>query len=270
MFRALANVFEYVVGSQDNPLESSVDSPDRIDEQRSCPSSETNTRKFTGKVTQMSTGYGMIDGCVYFGLDAVVGCVEVKEGDRVRCTALRLHCDAGWRAKRVELENEENWLGTRPSGLKKENLNTCNDLTVDQQSIVGTVTKLSRHGGGIINGDVAVFSQDAVVKGYVPCVGDWVRADIQCITSAVEEGQWTATKVQPLRVRTVEGRICALCGGYGFIDEDIYFSFKVCSSHYRPRTGDMVSVTTIECSYKQTNWRAIRLEPSGGRAVNPR
>jgi hypothetical protein len=242
---------------------------------RRCPS-ETNTRKFTGKVTQMSARYGMIDDSVYFGLDTVVGGVdvEVREGDRVRCTAVRLHSDAGWRATRVELENRKNWLETRPSESKKENV--CpheSDLTVEQQSIVGTITKMSRHGGGIINGDAAVFSQDAVVKGYVPCVGDWVRADVQCCISAViniDEDQWTATKVQPLRVKTVEGRIRALFGGYGFIDEDIYFCFKVCCSPYQPRKGDMVKVTVIECSYKQTHWRAIRLEPSRGRVVNPR
>jgi putative helicase MOV10L1 len=174
----------------------------------------------------------------------------------------------------VELENRKNWLETRPSESKKENV--CpheSDLTVEQQSIVGTITKMSRHGGGIINGDAAVFSQDAVVKGYVPCVGDWVRADVQCCISAViniDEDQWTATKVQPLRVKTVEGRIRALFGGYGFIDEDIYFCFKVCCSPYQPRKGDMVKVTVIECSYKQTHWRAIRLEPSRGRVVNPR
>jgi hypothetical protein len=275
MFRALTTAYEYVVGSQVSSVESSVDRLEEQSQMRRCPS-ETNTRKFTGKVTQMSARYGMIDDSVYFGLDTVVGGVdvEVREGDRVRCTAVRLHSDAGWRATRVELENRKNWLETRPSESKKENV--CpheSDLTVEQQSIVGTITKMSRHGGGIINGDAAVFSQDAVVKGYVPCVGDWVRADVQCCISAViniDEDQWTATKVQPLRVKTVEGRIRALFGGYGFIDEDIYFCFKVCCSPYQPRKGDMVKVTVIECSYKQTHWRAIRLEPSRGRVVNPR
>lgn len=277
MFRAVTDVLKYVVGVQQDFRESSVDSVQTDDQQtdktKSCTSPQQNVRSITGSVTQMCSSYGLIDSSVYFAVDAVVGGVQVREGDNVRVTASRQHSDAGWRADRVELIAEEKWRRNPHSSRRKEELKQEGDGSRDsllRQSIVGTVTKLSRYGGGVINGDAAVFSQDVVVKGYVSCLGDWVKADIQCVSDTDDEQQWTATRVQPLRVRTFEGRVRALFGAYGFIDEDIYFSSKVCGSHYQPKAGDMVRVTAIECSYKQSNWRALRVEPSGGRVVNHR
>ncbi len=97
MFGAIANT---VTSWLSKPSRETADTESSDDEHSETSSENKQEKRFRGKVTNMWSGYGLIDHEVYFAFDVVTGAVP-KLGDTVSVCAVRTHDSAGWIAKEV-------------------------------------------------------------------------------------------------------------------------------------------------------------------------
>ncbi|XP_070558599.1 RNA helicase Mov10l1-like [Ptychodera flava] len=203
-----------------------------------------NVKHITGRVTQLHSGYGLIDNDIYFKFDTVIGGTRPPVGSQVHVTAHREHDQGGWKARSVMPFTE--WdadVKETPSPPVAETL-------------VGTVTQTSKDGGTINNN--VTFTADVLPAGYRPFRGDWVQCQTQTNDITLDV---TAVSVQPLRERSFEGEVTACLHSYGVIDGEIYFSFRVCPRNYVPKKGDCVTGSAIESKQNVGSWRALSVQP---------
>ena len=230
------------------------------------------TVAFTGVVSQVFCGHGLIDGEVYFAADSVsTGSAgkPVQVGDKVNVVARQQFKDGGWIAESVTVvestwEEEERELAPLvPTGE------------------VGKVTQF-RNGEGIINKNIR-FDNSACKEGYRPHVGDWVTVELDTSTDnndGTDQNQGDvdddddgfgvvrvdtfmyATAVAPLREWCFEGVVSAAMPDHGYIDEEVYFRPDACLNGYRPRKWDSVKVGAIESTQGKCNWRAVYVVPT--------
>ena len=234
---------------------------------------KTEVRRFQGKITSLLNGNGMIDNAVYFSSSSVA----VKNSDlRVGCTvfavAERRNSDAGWKAKEVITISPEKLTHYQEDEFEWDMSNSasvCDDKTkystisvVDdkmQKEDLGTiamVTNITADGGSLSTGHNFMLSD--VKKDYKPYRGDWV---IGTENSSTTGSLLQLYNVKPLREKTFTGHINSVQGGFGFINEDIYFRFDVCQHGYSPRWNDFVHGVAIETSTGRNIWRAISVSP---------
>ncbi|XP_038054023.1 RNA helicase Mov10l1-like [Patiria miniata] len=196
---------------------------------------------FSGKVTDLLYGYGLIDNNVYFTFDCVLGGQRPAVGDSVVVQAVRDHNMGGWKATKVDIwqdwENDE--TGQNPQS----------------GTLIGKVTKVSQD-SGFINETVA-FDQDSLVFGYKPCRGDWIQGDV---TFEPSSDKSQARNVRPLREQKFSGSVTHLYPGYGHVNGKIYFTFRVCEGGWRPKKGDLVEGRMMESQQSKGNWRAISMK----------
>ena len=84
--------------------------------------------------------------------------------------------------------------------------------------------------------------------------GDWVTLEVRVRGEEDEEVEF----VKPLREKETEGKITSLGRGYGFVDDDIIFSFGLCGRG-QVEVGDDVRVKCVECRHHQATWRAVSM-----------
>ena len=221
---------------------------------------------FTGVVTQVFCGHGLIDGEVYFAADSVGSCKRVQVGDKVNVVARQQFKDGGWTAESVTVvestwEEEEELAPLVPTGE------------------VGKVTQF-RNGEGIINKNIK-FDTSTCKEGYSPHVGDWVTVELDTNTENDDAGQsqgdvddddgfgvvqrdifMYAIAAAPLREWCFEGVVSAAMPDHGYIDEEVYFRPDACLNGYRPRKWDSVKVGAIESTQGKCNWRAVYVVPT--------
>ena len=194
----------------------------------------------SGKITHLYDGSGIIENDIYFTFDVVLGGYRPELGENVHVVAKREKETEGWKAIRVEKTSEWN----------TDNLFTGRDI----ETFVGSITKLSA-ASGVVNQEIN-FDFACLRPGFVPLQGDWVKLDIGRPSEGVRE----VKSVIPLREKTFTGRITSVSPGFGCIDDEVYFGIGVCSRNYRPRRGDVVSVTAIESHQGRLQWRALKVE----------
>ena len=200
------------------------------------------TRYFTGVVTSLDDGGGMIDHQVCFEQSRVVGDERVEVGATVHVEAAREHHQAGWRATRVQLV--AHW---RP------------DASSSSHVVVGFITNIGRTQGIVNDGSEDVrFPLTALDASYRPSVGDWVQARVLEQDDAI-----VITSVTPLRRRAFSGVVTLFNKGEGTVGDDVSFAAGVVANGYRPRLGDEVSGECVECRHAPPCvWRALCLQPS--------
>nr|XP_006811620.1 PREDICTED: LOW QUALITY PROTEIN: putative helicase Mov10l1-like [Saccoglossus kowalevskii] len=206
-------------------------------------SDETKTY-FTGKVTHLHSGYGLVDNAVYFGYDTIIGGCRPQVGTNVHVTAIRDHSAGGWKA--CSIMPSSDWDCTE----RKTSLEPV------ASTVIGLITKTFKN-TGIIN-DTVTFTFDALMPGYHACPMDWV----QCETNTDEATlKVSAVSVKPLREKSFEGEITSLYHNSGIIEGDIYFSVSACPRHFYPRKGDIVEGQAIESKQNNASWRAVYVNP---------
>ncbi|XP_077977756.1 uncharacterized protein LOC144433319 [Glandiceps talaboti] len=209
-------------------------------------SANITSKQFTGKVTHLHTGYGLIDNEVYFPFDTIIGgTTRPQVGTRVHATAHREHSRGGWVASKV-------------MPIVEWDLSTKEVSPPVIETIVGTVTKMCRDNTyGVIN-DSITFTIHVLPDGYLPYRGDWVKCETQKddITLTV-----TAVSVKPVRERSFDGEVTSFHRKYGVIDGEIAFSIFACPTNFQPYIGDRVEGTAIESKQMCGNWRALSVKP---------
>lgn len=210
--------------------------------------SEKEEKQFDGVVSAIYDTYGLIDGEIYFSADCLETGLMPDEGSSVHVVAQRKHGMGGWLAVSVTPVNSSDPWSSEPVTLIEE------DAQPDSQITVGAVTAINGP-SGVINNSVE-FELSSIQDDYVPCVGDWVKVHLHS-----DSGTWHAETVEPLRVRHFEGRVVSMnYRGFGFIEQDIYFTSNVCGGGYVPRRSDVVRGRAVETSGRSV-WRAIQVEP---------
>lgn len=197
-------------------------------------------KRFSGKVTKLYDGSGIIEEEVFFNFDKVIGGLRPKLGTEVYVEASREGMEHGWRADRVEV------LMTDWSSFGEEGT---------FEVLVGEVTEVTGD-NLIVNYDLFCNVSCATI-GYTPSKGDWVRVELTRDRGVVYE----VKSVGPLREKNVIGSITAVGNGHGYINTDIFFTFGACRKNYIPRRGHTVQVMAIESSQGNCKWRALRIEP---------
>ena len=119
---------------------------------------------------------------------------------------------------------------------------------------------------------VGFISKISETLAVVDCATSELTFDPQCHSGWFESGDWVSVGVrvggcdegeevefvQPLREKEVKGQVTTIGRGYGFVDDDIIFSTRLCGrSHVR--VGDDVSVMCVECRHHQATWRAVSM-----------
>lgn len=208
-------------------------------------SSETTSslsRFFTGVVTSLDEGGGMIDQHVYFDQSSILGDERIDVGSTVHVQAAREHQQAGWRATRVQLV-----VCWKP------------DASSDSHMVVGFISNLGRSQGiaNDGNGDFR-FPLTAVGDNYRPSIGDWVH-----ILVLEQDGTTTVSAVAPLRRRAFNGVVTTFNRSEGTVDGNVFIAAGVVDNGYRPRLGEEVSGECVEWKHA-TPWRALYLRPSNG------
>ncbi|XP_071960660.1 RNA helicase Mov10l1-like [Antedon mediterranea] len=250
MFTAIYNTVQNALSS-DSPLPDREDTDSRSDSDLpSYPSSQCSytdsssefeadveVKNIDGKVTKLLSGYGLINGDVYFSFDTVAGEYRPSVGDSVYAIIYRDKKTSGWRAKRVTLEERDWGYADFP------------------EDMVGIITKATRI-ETVIN-DVLQCTHDSIVQGYRPHPGDWIQASTH---KDLETGNTLVKDVRPLREQKIYGTISHIYVGYGFIDYRTYFAFSACQCGYVPEKGDNVIALCIEAKQKRGNWRAVSVE----------
>ena len=182
-----------------------------------------------------------------------------KVGQHVLVTAHRKHGLGGWRALKVDHVNEgEDWDQPEEKSSSDEDIieNTYAEEKIDVDAVVGIVKDIDSDKGYIEsnNGIISFCLVDVI--GFVPQNGDWVTAKLS------QEDRNFATLIKPLREKEFVGRINSVQREYGYIDQEIYFTFSVCADKFEPKRGDGVRGRAMECSRGKysTPWRAISVE----------
>ncbi|KAL5515673.1 hypothetical protein EMCRGX_G000874 [Ephydatia muelleri] len=200
------------------------------------------SRFFTGVVTSLDEGGGMIDQHVFFDQSSVLGNERIEVGSTVHVQAAREHQQAGWRATRVQLV--VHWKPDASSGT---------------HVVVGFISNLGRSQGIVSDGNDDVrFPLTAVSSNYRPNIGDWVQ-----IFVLEQDGAATVSAVTPLRRRVFHGVVSNFNRSEGTVDGNVSFAADVVCNGYRPRLGEEVSGECVEWK-SATPWRALSLKPSNG------
>ena len=200
------------------------------------------SRFFTGVVTSLDKGGGMIDQHVFFDQSSVLGNERIEVGSTVHVQATREHQQAGWRATRVQLV--VHWKPDASSG---------------SHVVVGFISNLGRSQGIASDGNEDVrFPLTAVSSNYRPNIGDWVQ-----IFVLEQDGAATVSAVTPLRRRVFHGVVSNFNRSEGTVDGNVSFAADVVCNGYRPRLGEEVSGECVEWK-SATPWRALSLKPSNG------
>lgn len=88
--------------------------------------------------------------------------------------------------------------------------------------------------------------------------GDWEEEE-------EERGEEEVESVRPLREKEVEGRVTSVGRSFGFVDEDIVFSFGLCGRGSQVRVGDEVRVKCVEHRHHTAAWRAVSMTTMSSR-----
>ena len=201
---------------------------------------EEMKKTFFGKVTKLYDNAGLVDDEVYFTFDKVLGGARPALNSEVQVKASRVSANDGWRADQIEIMATD-WDELGDDGT--------------DEVLIGEITD--------INDKYLVVSHDthcpitSLAFGYVPCNGDWVRAEIIRDRGLVCE----VKVVKPLREKNLTGNVTSVGHGHGYINTDIFFSFGSCRTNYLPRKGHTVRVTAIESNQGNCKWRAVKVDP---------
>lgn len=246
MFGLFTKISEYVWGAPDqgsddvskNHLQKRTAENDK-----KLKSSKPRLKKdLFGKVTRLYDGSGVIEEDVYFTFDCVIGGNRPDVGTEVHVEALRDSETAGWKATRVQVMKEWTLDGAESSSSSAE-------------TFIGTITNID-HESGVVDNEVT-FKMSCVRFGYAPYQGDWVKLDLE----RSRDGTGEVRGVMPLREKNFTGTVTYVSSGFGYIDEDVFFTCGVCPRGFRPCRGDVVKVTAIESQQRKAAWRAIKVEP---------
>lgn len=257
MYSLFSKITEYVFGSEETtePSRTSNERPfaENLEEELSgtketetlqtCPvQNEDNrlTKSCYGTVTRLYDGAGVINDEIYFTFDVAVGGFRSELDSEVHLDATRESVTSGWKATRICSFKE--WDSKSETG------------TIE--TIIGMVEDIK---GDIIELNDGLSFSASVIPHYSfsPCKGDWVKVDLERFTDETFE----IRGVKPLRERSFKGKINSVFHGYGYIDEEVYFTIGVCARGYRPYQGDTVQVTAIETGRGKCRWRATFVEP---------
>ncbi|CAH1782580.1 unnamed protein product, partial [Owenia fusiformis] len=266
MFAVFSKAIDYVFKRDENK--------DEENDNELHVSCSRQTRHFDGVITGIHSGYGLINGEIYFSFDTIIGQTHrPKVGEHVTVSAYRDGQESGWKATTVSIYGED-WDDTSEE-LPKDSYSKSSDGTsvdttnfgeginpepeVDQikkDTVVGTITDINQ-GSYLINKLYAFDQCDIIVDGYIPYRGDWVRADIEHNQT---KGEIKIQNVSPNRTQNFEGVVNAVLQGFGFVNKDIYFTFAALEEGAKtPRVGDRVHCVAIESEQRNCQWRAIKL-----------
>ena len=200
-------------------------------------------KNFHGTITKLYDGCGVIDNDVYFTFGVILGGIRPQVGDEVHVEASRTAETSGWQATRVQLVSDS-WDHTNDGGVYTE-----------KENFIGLITNLTTD---VVTVDDSVdFPLSCLRSGYVAHKGDWVKLFL----SRRADGLARVEGAMPVRERSFTGTVSSVAPGYGFIDDEVYFSFRICSRYYRPHKGDLVRLTAVESQQGRANWRAVKVEP---------
>ncbi|KAL3852404.1 hypothetical protein ACJMK2_016055 [Sinanodonta woodiana] len=197
-------------------------------------------KELDGKITHIFSTHGMINDEIYFSFEDVIGGVRPQLGDSVSLKAVQEHEGGGWHAENVYITNKWSDDEDEPAD------------NVRPTDVVGIITDFD---GRIwyVNDCHISFCLEDCEKGFLPCKGDWIKADLKYTDSSFP----LASSVQPLRVKHAEGVVSAFQHDHGYIDGEIFFTPDVCTDNYRPQKWDPVKVKAIESNQGGCNWRAV-------------
>lgn len=251
MFNVLSKITGYVFGSEENGGASSINVEDNFQEQpientvkkvSNFDNKDGNLLRKScyGKVTRLYDGAGVIDDEVYFTFDVVVGSSRLEIGSEVHFETARENANSGWKATRVRRFKE--WGTFQDNGVI--------------ENAIGFTTAIK---GDILELDNGMNFNLSALKHqpYSPCKGDWVKVELERFTDDSLE----IRGVKPLREKTLSGKVNSVFPGYGYINEEVYFTFGACVRGYRPCRGDDVQVTAVESTQGKCKWRAVHVEP---------
>lgn len=196
-----------------------------------------------GKVTRLYDGSGVIDEEIYFTFDCIIGGDRPEVGMEVHVEASRVSETSGWKATRMQVMKE--WNLEDANSASSSSTETC----------IGAITKIARD-SGVVDNEIH-FPLSCVRFGYTPFQGDMVKLDLE----KSSDGQDEVQGVMPLREKSFKGTVTYVSSGFGYVDEEVFFTIGVCPRGFRPRRGDVVKVTAIESHQRNAAWRAIKVEP---------
>lgn len=255
MFGLFTKISEYVWGTDEGENDSASKThlqKTTADKKKNLTSSKPRLKKdLFGKVTRLYDGSGVIEGDVYFTSDCVVGGIRPEVGTEVHVEASRDSETAGWKATRVQV-------------MKEWKLDDAKNPASSAETFIGIITNIDQD-SGVVDEDVT-FKLSCVRFGYAPYQGDWVKLDLERSCDGTSE----VRGVMPLREKTFTGTLTYVSSGFGYIDEDVFFTCGVCPRGYRPCRGDAVKVTAIESQQRKAIWRAIKVEPKRATPVKLR
>lgn len=246
MFGLFTKISEYVWGTDDGKNDDASKThlqKKTADNVKNLKSGKPRLKKdLFGKVTRLYDGSGVIEEDVYFTFDCVMGGIRPEIGTEVHVEASRDSETAGWKATRVQV-------------MKEWTLDDAKSSSSSAETFIGTITNIDRE-SGIVDNDMT-FKLSCVRFGYAPYQGDWVKLDLE----KSRDGTAEVRGVMPLREKNFAGTVTYVSSGFGYIDEDVFFTCGVCPRGYRPCRGDAVKVTAIESQQRKAVWRAIKVEP---------
>jgi len=252
MFGLFTKISEYVWGTDDGENDDGSETHLQMqtaDKEKNFNLSKPRLKKdLFGKVTRLYDGSGVIEGDVYFTFDCVIGGVRPEIGTEVLVEATRNSETAGWKATRVQV-------------MKEWKLDDAKNHPSSAETFIGMITSIDQE-SGVVDNDVT-FKLSCVRFGYAPHQGDWVKLDLE----KSRDGTADVRGVMPLREKNFTGTVNYVYSGFGYIDEDVFFTCGVCPRGYRPCRGDAVKVTAIESQQRKALWRAIKVEPKRANPV---
>lgn len=232
---------------------SSTDDED-IDEEEPKNGGGENSREFNGVVTSFFNNRGLINDEIYFTKTVVIGSDQPKIGDNVFVKASRAHAEGGWVATSVQITclwpNADDFDNSKPS--VEVIIGSISDVSGNIAHIQAPSTNIS-------------VSLRKFKAGYKPYRGDLVSVELW---REREMGnlptQETADKeivsISPLREKKIHGTVTEICHRYGFINDNVYFSFAACRKGSYVHKGDSVVATLIESKQQRGDWRALYVE----------
>ncbi|XP_031573706.1 RNA helicase Mov10l1-like [Actinia tenebrosa] len=251
MFNIISKFTGYVFGSDEDGNSSIAKNKDKSPQNpkdnsskkvsNSVKKDEDLLRKSCyGKVSRLYDGAGVIDDEVYFTFDVIIGGSRLEVGNEVHFEAKRENNTSGWKATRVRRFKE--WGTFQENGVI--------------ENAIGFATALK---GDILELNNGMSFNMSVLKHqpYSPCKGDWVKVELERFTDDSLE----IRGVKPLREKNLSGKVNSVFPGYGYINEEVYFTFGACVRGYRPCRGDDVQVTAVESVQGKCKWRAVNVEP---------
>jgi len=254
MYSLFSTISDYIFGSEEVTESSKRTKEDVCHNNSEEELSQTETLQTTiannederlakscfGTVTRLYDGAGVINDEIYFTFDVLVGGFRPELGSEVHLDAARESVSSGWKATRICSFRE--WDSNKESGTIEVIIGMIN-------SIKGEMIELTDG----LNFSRSVFHN----QSYPPCRGDWIKVDLE----RFHDGNFEIRGVKPLREKSFSGRINTVFPGYGYIDEEVYFTFGACTRGYRPNRGDAVYLTAIESTQGKCQWRATLVEP---------